>query len=135
MKNMLKFGAIAVLMSLAGCQLMGGPDPEEQIAELLATFEELMEAQDIDGALALYADDFTSTQGMNKQALGDFMQGAKDQGALNGIEISIENTEIVIKEDGTATAGPIQITASAFSISQMLTLINVDGTWLVLRAE
>lgn len=135
MKNMLKFGAIAVLLSLAGCQLMGGPDPEEQIAELLATFEELMEAQDIDGALALYADDFTSTQGMDKQALGDFMQGAKDQGALNGIEISIENTEIVIKEDGTATAGPIQITASAFSISQMLTLINVDGTWLVLRAE
>lgn len=135
MKNMLKFGAIAVLLSLAGCQLMAGPDPEEQIAELLATFEELMEAQDIDGALALYADDFTSTQGMDKQALGDFMQGAKDQGALNGIEISIENTEIVIKEDGTATAGPIQITASAFSISQMLTLINVDGTWLVLRAE
>ena len=135
MKNMLKFGAIAVLLSLAGCQLMGGPDPEEQIAELLATFEELMEAQDIDGALALYADDFTSTQGMNKQALGDFMQGAKDQGALNGLEISTENTEIVIKEDGTATAGPVTISSSAFSISQVLTLVNVDGTWLVQRAE
>ena len=135
MKNMLKFGAIAVLLSLAGCQLFGGPDPEEQIAELLATFEELMEAQDITGALALYSDDFSSSQGLNKQALGDFMQGAKDQGALNGLEISTENTEIVIEEDGTATAGPVTISSSAFSISQMLTLVNEDGTWLGPGAE
>ena len=63
------------------------------------------------------------------------MQGAKDQGALNGLEISTENTEIVIKEDGTATAGPVTISSSAFSISQVLTLVNEDGTWLVLNAE
>ena len=50
MKNMLKTGVIVIVMSLAGCQLIGGASAEEQIAEMLASFEELMEAQDIDAA-------------------------------------------------------------------------------------
>lgn len=135
MKNMLKTGVIVIVMSLAGCQLIGGASAEEQIAEMLASFEELMEAQDIDGALELYSDSFSSTQGLNKQTLRDFMQGAKDQGALEGLEVSTENTEIVVNDDGTATAGPVQISSSSFSISQNLTLVNEDGTWLFSGAQ
>ena len=135
MKNMLKTGVIVIVMALGGCQLIGGPSAEEQIAEMLASFEELMEAQDIDGALALYADSFSSTQGLNKQTLRDFMQGAKDQGALEGLDVSTENTEIVVNDDGTATAGPVVISSSSFSISQNLTLVNEDGTWLVSAAQ
>jgi hypothetical protein len=135
MKNMLKTGVIVIVMSLAGCQLIGGASAEEQIAEMLASFEELMEAQDIDGALELYSYSFSSTQGLNKQTLRDFMQGAKDQGALEGLEVSTENTEIVVNDDGTATAGPVQISSSSFSISQNLTLVNEDGTWLFSGAQ
>ena len=135
MKNMLKTGVIVIVMSLAGCQLIGGASAEEQIAEMLASFEELMEAQDIDGALELYSDSFSSTQGLNKQTLRDFMQGAKDQGALEGLEVSTENTEIVVNDDGTATAGPVQISSSSFSISENLTLVNEDGTWLFSGAQ
>jgi len=135
MKNMLKTGVIVIVMSLAGCQLIGGASAEEQIAEMLASFEELMEAQDIDGALELYSDSFSSTQGLNKQTLRDFMQGAKDQGALEGLEVSTENTEIVVNDDGTATAGPVQISSSSFTISQNLTLVNEDGTWLFSGAQ
>lgn len=135
MKNMLKTGVIVIVMSLAGCQLIGGASAEEQVAEMLASFEELMEAQDIDGALELYSDSFSSTQGLNKQTLRDFMQGAKDQGALEGLEVSTENTEIVVNDDGTATAGPVQISSSSFTISQNLTLVNEDGTWLFSGAQ
>ena len=35
MKNMLKTGVIVIVMSLAGCQLIGGASAEEQIAEML----------------------------------------------------------------------------------------------------
>jgi ketosteroid isomerase-like protein len=131
MSAMLKFGLFfAVVMLLGGCKSTAVSD-ETLIANLFADYQQKLQAQDIDAVVAMYSDSFAGDQGMTKENLREFMNGAKAQGMLQGVTVSAEGAQVTINADGTATMAPVRIYSSNFDIAQTYTLKKEAGGWMI----
>jgi hypothetical protein len=136
MKAMLKIGvSFMFVLSLLGCQTTGGPSDETLLTELLNSVRDSLMAQDIDGLVALYSENYSDSQGANKAAVREGLAGIKASGFLEGLEISLENVELVVNDDGTATATQVQFVGSGSAPTQTYTFVKEEGSWLVLSAE
>lgn len=128
-----KWGVCALaVVALAGCATGGGGglSDEELIKNLISDAMTALAAGDIDAMVANYADDFSSDQGGGKAETKEFLQGAKDQGMLDGITANTD--DLIITVDGDkATAGPVGLDTAMGSINLDFELEKRDGVWLV----
>ena len=91
---------------------------------------EAMVAQDIEAMTAAYAEDFTSDQGGGKAEMKEFLNGAKEQGFLDEIQVDLSN--LVIAVDGEkATAKPIDLEGAFGALTVEFELQKRDGQWFV----
>jgi len=106
-----------------------GPSDTEMIQQIVTDAMAGMVAQDIDVMLASYAPDFQSDNG-DLEATRDFLQGIKDAGFLQDIDVDLTGLAIAIDGD-TATAGPVVLLAAIGEIGLNFDLEKREGTWLV----
>lgn len=132
MKIAMKFGIVALaVIGLVGCAGGGGgASDEEMIRSLIDQAMAALKAGDIDAMVAGYAEDFTSDQGGGKAEMREFLNGAKEQGFLDGIQVDTSN--LVITVDGEkATAKPIDLEGAFGALTVEFELQKRDGQWLV----
>ncbi|MDX1382534.1 MAG: nuclear transport factor 2 family protein [Thermoanaerobaculia bacterium] len=124
--------AVAVVLGLAGCASTGGgggPSDEEVIQGMLDDVLAALQAKDIDAMISTYADDFTSDNG-GKEDTKAFLQGAADQGFLDGIEVDQSETAVAVDGD-TASVGPVGLEGAFGALSLTFNLEKRDGQWWV----
>jgi ketosteroid isomerase-like protein len=121
---------LAVLAG-AGCAGLDARSDEEQIVERLESFRDAAKTQDIDGILAVLADDFYHPELGGKEQARLLLEMAIAQGYLDDGEITWEDMEIQISEDGkTATAGPIDASGPPGAIALVIEgKKGDDGVW------
>ena len=131
MKKALKLGVVALaIVGMVGCAGGGGKSDEELIQEIVDLAMAALVAQDIDAMVSAYAEDFTSDQGGGKAEMKEFLNGAKEQGFLDGIQVDLSN--LVITIDGEkATAKPIDLEGAFGALTVEFELAKRDGQWLV----
>ena len=130
----------AAAFFLGGCASTPGnasaPLSDEQlIAAVVAKLKTSWEQLDVDAYLALLSDDFADAEADEgeggKEALGEGLRMAIDQGYFDGIVIDIENTSIAI-EGTTAQVAGIMMDAS-FGRNEMDLALRKesDGVWRI----
>lgn len=131
MMKAMKFGVMALaLVGLVGCAGGGGKSDDVMIKELIDQAMAALQAQDIAGMTANYAEDFKSDQGGGKAEMVEFLNGAKEQGFLDGIKV--DSSKLVIAVDGEkATAKPINLEGAFGALTVEFNLEKREGKWLV----
>ena len=108
---------------------MAAPIP----AEIQALVDEIMTAlkeQDIEKMTTRYADDFTSDQGGGKPEMVEFLNGAKEQGFLEDIEVIMDNMTATVDGD-KATIDDLELEGAFGVLTLGFELEKRDGQWLV----
>jgi len=126
--------AIALALAVSGCASMGGKSPEEQVAEKLTAWKTALEANDLDGLMLLYSDNFEHYEYGDKAGMKDFLMQASDMGYLEGIEVSLELTETTIEGD-KAVAFPVDVIGAFGALAFEHTLTNEDGVWMITGSD
>lgn len=127
----MKVGVVAlVAATVIGCAGGGGMSDEEQIRMLVDDAMAALAAQDIDSMVAYYSEDFESDQGGGKEEMRAFLQGAKEQGFLEDIQVDMSNLVIEVEGD-TATAKPIDLEGAFGALTVEFDLEKRDGQWVV----
>ena len=117
-----------------GCATGGGASDEELITNVITAWKTAIEAEDVEAAMACYADSYTDPEGRGKEETGAFLSEAKDQGYMNGIEVDLQ--DLVIEIDGdAAVAEPVSLYGSFGGMDLSYGLTKVDGTWLVTSGD
>jgi hypothetical protein len=106
------------------------PSDQEVITALMVKNLELLKAGDIVNMMASYSEDFSSDQGMNKAAMQQFLEGARDQGFLEGFTANtaamvVEVTGDTAKVTGATVEGAFGVLTLGFGLAKR------DGQWVV----
>ncbi len=123
---------VLAVFAFAGCESMGGGgmSDADAIQGLVDDAMAALQAGDIDTMVANYAESFESDQGGGIAEMKEFLEGAKEQGFLDDIEIDMSSLEIVV--DGMkATAKPIELEGAFGSLTIEFELEKIDGQWQV----
>jgi ketosteroid isomerase-like protein len=121
-----------LLLLAAGC---GVPSDVGQLSSSLVQWKAAFEAQDLDKMIEPYSDDYEGEQGEGKEGVREFLEGLKEQGYLEDVDMDISEAEIKIEGD-EATVGPIRYSSDDFDIEMMRMLKKEnDGVWRVVGAE
>ena len=123
--------ALAVV-AFAGCESMGGGgvSDEELIKSLVDDAMAALRAGDIDAMMANYAETFDSDQGGGAEGMKLFLEGAKDAGALDDIQIDLGNLVITV-HGNKASAKPIELEGDFGELTVEFDLEKIDGSWMV----
>jgi hypothetical protein len=122
------------LVNLVGCATTSkpkGPSDEELISGVMNGVLEALKAGDVEKMMTGYADNFSSEQG-DKAAMQAFLQGAKDQGALQGITASTEGMAITV-EGEMAKVAPVVVEGMFGQLTLAFELAKQDGTWMITK--
>lgn len=129
-------GNLAVTGTRAGAAPVIKPivanHPEIQAA--MDAFMKALLGQDIPALLAFYADDMKTGDGMDKAMFTEFMNGAKDGGALEGMSFNGEKAKVTVEGD-TASVEGVVVEGSFGMLTVNLKLAKRDGKWLVTYQE
>lgn len=132
----IQWGASALVLTvLAACASAGGgggmpaPSDEELIGELMNKVMDALKAGDVDSMVMSYSDDFSSDQG-GKPEMQQFLQGAKEQGFLDGIEVDLAGMTVSVEGD-SATAEPVEVSGAFGALSLSFGLQKRDGAWII----
>ena len=125
--------AVAVVVAMTGCASTGGggggPSDEEVIQGMISSAMTALPAKDVDAMLMSYADDFTSDNG-GKDATRAFLQGAAEQGFLDGVEV--DTSALAVTVDGeTGSAGPVGLEGAFGALTLNFDLAKREGKWWV----
>lgn len=110
-----------------------GPKISMEAAPIFEIVSQVMDAvreQDIDKMVSFYADDFTSDQGGGKPEMQEFLQGAKEQGFLEDIEVIMDDIEIEVDGD-KATVDNVELEGAFGVLTLGFELEKRDDKWLV----
>ena len=128
--------AVTVVAALVGCasttgggKAPAGPTDQEMIQQMMIDVMAALTAKDVDKMVSYYADDFTSDNG-DKAATIAFLNGAKDQGFLDGIVVKTDAMTIAV-EGETAKVGPVNLEGAFGALALNFGLAKRDGKWLV----
>jgi len=132
---------VAVALLVAGCVGAGkGPSDDELIRMTVDNVKAALEAKNLDQLLSTFAEDFEHPEVGGKEEARGMLQMGLDSGYADDGEVSLENMEIKINDDGTATVYPVDLSGPPGSISVELVLgkreiTNADGkkqpAWLI----
>ncbi len=106
-----------------------GPTDEEMIQQMMIDVMAALTAKDVDKMVSYYADDFTSDNG-DKAATVAFLNGAKEQGFLDGIVVKTDAMTIAV-EGETAKVGPVNLEGAFGALGLNFGLAKRAGKWLV----
>ena len=131
----ISIAALVAAAVLGGCATSGkGMTDEELVAKLTEESIAAILAQDLDKLLTYYSDDFSHYEFGDKAGLKEFLEGAKDMGYLDGLEVSMEQAETTIEGD-TATIYPVIIDGSFGSTEIEFTSKKEGDTWKVIGMD
>jgi len=132
---------VAVALLVVGCAgTAKGPTDEEMIRATVDKVKTALESKNIDMLLETFAEDFEHPEVGGKAEAKGMLQMGLDSGYADDGEVSIENMEIKINDDGTASVYPIDLSGPPGSISVELVMgkreiTNADGkkqpAWLI----
>ncbi len=133
-KNFLRFSIVlsVIPLVLAGCASTrggGGPSDEEVLQSMAAEMLEALKAKDVETMVSFYADDFTSDNG-GKDDTKAFLEGAAQQGFLDGLEVDTSEMAVAVEGD-TATIGPIKLEGAFGALTMGFDMEKRDGKWWV----
>jgi ketosteroid isomerase-like protein len=124
--------AVGLATGLCGCATLlgGGPTDEELVAAVIAEWKAGLEAQDVDKMMAPVSEDFQGDEG-GKPELREFMEGAIDQGYIEGAEVILDEAETTI-EGATASVVGISVeTDMGGAWLDMELKKGADGVWRI----
>jgi hypothetical protein len=130
--------AVTVVAAMVGCasttggdaaKAPAGPTDQELIQQMMIDVMAALTAKDVDKMVSYYSDDFTSDNG-DKAATIAFLNGAKDQGFLDGIVVKTDAMTIAV-EGETAKVGPVNLEGAFGALALNFGLAKRDGKWLV----
>ncbi len=115
----------AVAAMVMGCATMDpGPTPAEEVLAALNTYHEAEKAENVDGMLAAFSEDFPE-----KYTLPGLFESLAASGILQTFVADMTKCEIAVEGD-SATAGPVTHTTSTSAATYMFTLKKeADGVW------
>ena len=128
---------VAVLVGVLvwGCATTTkGPTDEELIMTGTQECLAAAKAQDIDGLIAHYSDDFYNYELGDKKGMKAFLEEAKSMGYLDGLEIDLEKAQTVIDGD-TATVSPVIINGVFGTATIGFNLIKEGADWQITDME
>jgi hypothetical protein len=131
----MKFLTVLILATTL-CACGARSSDEERVRELFAHAEEAAEARDSSDLLALVADEYTDTQGLDKTSLGNFLRGWLLAHPKVELAIVVESLEFPI--DGLAQANVTvgNLTTSDVDLERLRVELRRDGgDWRVVRAD
>ena len=145
MRNLTKHTAKLVLLGLAliavGCASGGGgaaapagPSDEEMIQTLITSALDALGEKDIATMTSNFADDLTTNQGQDKEALIQFLNQANEQGFLDGMTIDTSGMTTTIDGDTAEVAG-VGLEGAFGALTLGFKLEKRDGQWLVTYQE
>ena len=131
----ISIAALVAAAVLGGCATSGkGMTDEELVAKLTEESIAAILAQDLDKLLTYYSDDFSHYEFGDKAGLKEFLEGAKDMGYLDDIEVSMEQATTTIEGD-TATIYPVIIEGTFGSTEIEFTSKKEGDTWKVIGMD
>ena len=107
-----------------------GPTDEEVIAQMVDRAMSLLSSGDVETLMTMYADDFASDQGMDKNGMTQFLTGAKDQGFLEGMTTNSDAMAIAVDGD-TASVTGVAIEGAFGALTLGFGLERRDGVWII----
>ena len=123
--------AIAVLAVIASCaSAPKGPTDEELIAQLVTTWEQAIVAKDMDAAMAIHSENFSSAEAADKAAWRSYLDWISASGYLDGATVDSSGSQTTITE-GKATVGPLVLSTAAGVFNIELSLAKEEGGWLI----
>lgn len=125
-----------VVAAVSGCAtISNGPTPTEQATAALTAYHIAEQAQDVEGMLAAFSEDFSNSQGANKSMLRGFIEGGVSMGMFSDLTIDMEKCKIRVNGDA-ATAGPVTYRTPATTGTYSYRLkIEPDGVWRIINSE
>jgi len=129
--------AVALATTLYGCATLfggGGPSDEELVAATLAEWKAGLEAQDIEKMMAQISEDFEGERG-GKSELNGFLEGAIDQGYIEGAEVDLEGAETTIEGETASVMGVGVETDMGGATMDMELKKEADGVWRICAME
>lgn len=127
--------AIFAACLAAGCASVFGPSPSEEITATLEQFHAAERSGDLAQVLDTFSDDYSNSKGATKSLLRGFFEPLIDQGLLQTMTISVENTEVTVDGD-TATAFPVSYSTAAGTITYTYEFAKEpDGAWRIVKSE
>lgn len=126
------------VLAVAGCQSTGGgggggASDQQLVQNLINDMMAALGAQDIEKMASFYGEGFMSDSG-GPDETREFLEGAKDQGFLDDMEVDISGLEIVIDGD-TATAEPVELDGAFGVVTLAFELAKQNGQWKVVSQE
>jgi ketosteroid isomerase-like protein len=125
--------ALVLTLSVAGCAggtMAKGPSDQELLDQMSTEFMAAVAAKDVEKLIGFCAEDFESGYLGDKAGFKDFLNMAVDQGYFDGIEIAMDEGELVIEGD-TATKYPVPVDGSFGSVTVEVLSKKVDGVWKI----
>ncbi len=126
----LTFVGCASSGGVSGGDMPKGPTDEEQILTLLDSVTTALQSGDVETMASYYSDDFMTNQGQDKAATVQFLNGVKEQGFLDGIEIDNTGRNITIDGD-TAEVDGVGLSGAFGVLNLGFKLEKRDGSWVV----
>jgi hypothetical protein len=136
--------AAALILAMVGCASTAGgggggaaapkpPTDEEMIQAMMIDVMAALTAKDVEKMVSYYADDFTSDNG-DKAATVAFLNGAKEQGFLDGIVVKTDAMQINV-EGEKAKVGPVNLEGAFGALGLNFDLAKREGKWLVVGQQ
>lgn len=138
MKRMLAGLGMCLLAAVlvAGCATMSkGPSDEELIKLTMEKMKEALETQNLDMLFETVSEDFEHPQVGGKDNARVMLQMGLDMGYADDGEVSLEDMEITMNEDGTATVYPVDLSSPQGQVAIEITLKKEGDAWLILTGD
>ena len=134
----LTLAALLVLGFCTGCEEgLGQKGPgmaKRDIKNVLNKWQSAYKKQDIDGIMSVYSEEYVGSQGEEKSQVREFIEGMVDQGAMNSLEMNIDEAKIKVKGD-TATVAPISYSGDWGEIKVQYTFKKEGSSWRTISSE
>lgn len=137
MKHLVLASALCLTAALiAGCATMGSKmSDEDMIKDTVLSMKTALETKDLDLLMGTFSDDFYHPEVGGKEEGRDLLQMAIDAGYADDGEVYVDDMEITMKEDGTATVYPLDLSGPPGSVSVELVLKKEADAWRIIEVH
>jgi hypothetical protein len=127
-----KIGICAmVAFAVIGCATGGGMSDEEMIRVTAGKVKTALEGRDLDLLMATFSEDFYHPEVGGKEEGRMMLEMAIDAGYADDGEVSLEDMQITINDDGTASVYPVDLSGPPGAISVELIMTKEGAGWLI----
>ena len=131
---------VVLAVALAGCATSGGGMSDaEQIDAVLKAWEAAAMAADVDAMMATNSEAFSHDGydfvAEDKEELREFIEEGIDMGYFEDVEVSFEDAETEMEDDGTAVVYPIDFVNSQGAVTLTVVLTKEKAGWLITDME